>query len=415
MFVLPKLPVVSDDAIRAFVEELLQIHPHSITYPQSQGQMHRIIRLNFSDEQLVQALSKRRMILRDGESRDSLIIRVAAGGSEKAKLENEASVYIWLARNTTIPVPQILHHDSSANNPLGHKYMLMTHVLGKDGIALYKTLSPAQMDHVLDQLADHFVQLSQHPLEHIGGLRSLPDGGIAPGPVINEVHWSEPDIATHFPPGTLAADLNPSSPTGFLSWTACLTAYMRCYIYAIRVHPALSALSYLKRENILLLEHWIETINQPLFSDKLNDIPCIMAHRDLHFGQLLLDPQTCHITAVLDWEFAQVVPFPLWIKGFLWDGDTTVPWSLGVSQERKRLRKRWEERVRVRKDDGEGVRALEAQSWRCEEQKAAWDVVNYVRCIIEVTPRGIQADEARLWWDEVVKALKVFGIDQSSQ
>ena len=61
-------------------------------------------------------------------------------------------------------------------------------------------------------------------------------------------------------------------------------------------------------------------------------------------------------------------------------------------------------------DEGEGIRALAAQKWKSKDQRAAWDVVNYLRCIVEVTPRDVQADDATRWWDEVVKALEVLGI-----
>lgn len=243
----------------------------------------------------------------------------------------------------------------------------------------------------------------------------MSDGSIGPGPVIDEVQWSEPDIATYFPAGTLPTDINPSSANGYASFTDLITAYMRCYLHAIRIHTGLSSLSYLQRENIMLLEQFVDIINHSPLSEKINDVPYILAHRDLHFGQLLIDPQTCRITAVLDWEFAQIAPFPLWKRGFLWHGDPDIPWSNEVFQERKRLRGRWKERIRIKevKDGGEGVRALGAQKWKHKEQRAAWDVVNYMRCIVEVTPRGVQVDDARGWWEEVVKALKILGIEKA--
>lgn len=53
---------------------------------------------------------------------------------------------------------------------------------------------------------------------------------------------------------------------------------------------------------------------------------------------------------------------------------------------------------------------LAASDSKYKSQKAAWDVMTYMSCIVEVIPRGTQLNDVKTWWGEVVRALNVFGI-----
>lgn len=47
----------------------------------------------------------------------------------------------------------------------------MTYANGLEGSKLYPTLIKKSMTYVLDQLADHVMQLYRTPFNHVGGLR----------------------------------------------------------------------------------------------------------------------------------------------------------------------------------------------------------------------------------------------------
>lgn len=211
MDLLSRLPILSENRVRRFTCQLLSIDPLSVTFPKSQGQMHSITQLNFDGQELSQVLSQRQIALQQSESENSLILRVAAKGLQSHKLENEAAVYLWLAQNTSIPIPQIVHYDTSADNALGHGYMLMTRVLDDNSAILYKNMGATTMDYVLDQLTNHFMQSSHYRVISSNTLEAselaLKGVSIEPSLVIDEVQWSEPDIATHFPPVTSSSNV----------------------------------------------------------------------------------------------------------------------------------------------------------------------------------------------------------------
>jgi len=70
----------------------------------------------------------------------------------------------------------------------------------------------------------------------------------------------------------------------------------------------------------------------------LEDKPLIMAHQDLHLGNLLWDQQ---LTGVLDWEFSGITPIDQWIRRNTFQGfsqdiiDRAVKWKLQLAEEIK--------------------------------------------------------------------------------
>lgn len=393
------------------VKELLQsLHfpePESITFPASEGVLHQIVLLQWPEQTLKDLLITRDVVLRSDDSSTSLVLRIAGREMPHVKNENEAAALIWVASNTSIPVPRIICHDSTTENSLHEEYMIMTYAKGVEGSKLYPTLTEESMTYVLDQLADHTMQLYRAPFNHMGGLKTSSDSQIVPGPAVDETQWTVPDIEKYWPTTITFTDLNPTSPTGYPSLTEYITAYMNCYIRAISAHPALQSLPYLSYSNVQMLKSFVQAISEPHLAEEINDTIYVLAHRDLHFGNMLLDPDTARITAILDWEFAGAVAFPLWQTCFLWNGDTTVSWSEDVRAERAKLRQRWNSRV----DLLDGGQEMLAQSvWKHKSQEAAWDVMTYMRCIVEVIPRGTQLDDAKTWWGEIVHALQVLGV-----
>lgn len=157
-----------------------------------------------------------------------------------------------------------------------------------------------------------------------------------------------------------------------------------------------------------LAQSFITIINTPSIAERLNDVPLRLAHRDLHFGNILIDPATCETTGILDWEFAEVVPLPMWNtpgRPFLWNARTDEDEQ--ALQEKRRLYRVWEKRVGEREDTKE---MLERMRWS-PEQEALYVVWTYLRSIVEVCPRGPKHKDSREWWEEAKKAMDGLGED----
>ena len=64
------------------------------------------------------------------------------------------------------------------------------------------------------------------------------------------------------------------------------------------------------RDIIPQLERFVRTL--PSHTDELNNVKLRLAHKDLHFANILYDVSSGSITAMPDWEFSGVVPFTKW-------------------------------------------------------------------------------------------------------
>ena len=137
-------------------------------------------------------------------------------------------------------------------------------------------------------------------------------------------------------------------------------------------------------------------INTPEHIANVDRVKYIVAHRDMHFANIMAAPSGdgahYRITAVLDWEFSGIVPSTRWNphKAFLWNGQR----SQRAKEEQSRL---WAVFERECKDRGaEGFLAdLEPNAL----QDAMQTVVSHVRAIVEVCPKGVPEDleRARSW------------------
>ncbi|KAH0362618.1 hypothetical protein KCU65_g7933, partial [Aureobasidium melanogenum] len=296
-----------------------------------------------------------------------------------------------------MPVPRVVAYNSSANNPLGHEFILMTREPGESLADVYSSFASAQMDFFLDQLIDVNAELHKHTWSHIGGLSVDNTGHIIPGPVLEETFWFEPDILALWPAEETFKSLNISGP--YNSYTEYISAHLLRYKHAIEVHPSLDFM----RDILAQLDRFLAIISAEPMRSKLNDISLRLAHKDLHFANILVDSITARITAIIDWEFAGVVPFTRWnpSRAFLWnaqDNDTSL-------EEKTALMERYEKRARER---GLGY-LIDDAKFTSKEQESMQTAANFLRAIVEVCPRN-QASGSVMGWKEIaVKAMSDLG------
>ena len=383
------LPQLSESEVRRLTEFLSLPKPSSIEALQVTAAFHSIYLLNFShvDASALQPPGARLSQNKDGST--SLILRISGDHLPARKTNNEVAVMKWVRQNTSMPVPAVVRFDSSTNNPINREFTLLERMPGKSVDSMYNTLDEATKQKLVQQLTAFVVELNAFDWHHIGGLHL--DG--TPAPVIEDTFWFVPDVETHWAGTGMTVDtLNPRGP--YDSHGEYVAAYLACYIAAIRTHESLSWL----KDTIPRFEALIAKLPS---LEGLDKTKLVLAHKDLHFANIMAT-ENGTVTAVLDWEFAGVVPVNRWdpVRAFLWSGE----YSESADAEKAKLRAIFESRLQ---DDG-------VDKWWEEgidtNVMAVWDVLRFVRALVEVCPRGQRAEQAKQWHEEAKIALTKLGV-----
>ncbi|KAI4754833.1 hypothetical protein E4T52_13113 [Aureobasidium sp. EXF-3400] len=387
---------IREDHVRSLLDTLSSPCPQSIHRLKVTADFHIIFVITYTAADLKSWSSTKNIELPIGSTAE-LILRVSGNHISKLKTENEAAVLSWLHKNTNIPVPHVVAYDSSNDNPLQHEYILMTREPGKSLADVYSSFDSAQMDTILDQLIDINAELHKHTWFHIGGLSFDNDGQITPGPVLEETFWFEPDILALWPAGETVDSLNISGP--FTSYTQYISAHLLKYRHAIEIHLSLDFM----HDILPQIDRFLANITSEPMQTKLDNIPLRLAHKDLHFANILVDPATARITSIIDWEFAGVVPFTRWnpSRAFLWNAQD----SETSKAEKTTLMERYEKKVRNR---GLGY-LVDDSKFASKEQEDMQTVANFLRAIVEVCPRSQASESVMSWKETAVKAMTELG------
>lgn len=167
------IPKCSTKDIKEVTRSLHFPQPESTSFSASEDSLHQIVVLEWSEQGPRDMLAARRTAPRSDDPSTSLILCIAGRKTSHAKNENEATALIWVALNTSIPVPRIVCHDSTTNNPLHEEYMIMKYANGIEDSKLYPRLTDESMVYLLDQLVEHVIQLYRSSLNHMGGLKTM--------------------------------------------------------------------------------------------------------------------------------------------------------------------------------------------------------------------------------------------------
>ena len=140
------------------------------------------------------------------------------------------------------------------------------------------------------------------------------------------------------------------------------------------------------------------------YSQDLNEHKHVLTHGDLHFGNIMCDPTSAKITGILDWEFSTVLPVPLWNPGkaFLWNGKNI----LESTMEQRKMHQVFRSICKERNPE------LLAD-WDVKEQEpyaSISTVLNFVRAIVEVCPRGQKSDTVEEWVQAAENAMARLGL-----
>jgi hypothetical protein len=382
---------VSEDDIRALIESLDLPSPQLVSPLSTTAEYHSIYVLSFPSA--VAAILSPALVTRPDDDHVQLILRISGNHLPRIKTINEVAVMSWVRQNTRIPVAEVVRFDASTDNPLGHEYTLLHRLPGVAASDIYDRLSPEDLDRLIDQMVDIVHQTHNMSWHGVFGLQLENNGEIVPGPVVEETFWHSPDVAKYWPNSESVESLNISGP--YESYTDYIAAAVRVYQRAIRVHPTLEKM----RDLLPRLDGFVEALSK---HPELNDTRYILAHKDLHFGNVMYDELSGRITGILDWEFSSVVPAPRWnpVRAFLWNGR----YAPEATEERNRLNKLFNERCLARGL----VSLIEETKFSSTLQQTMQDVANYLRAIVEVSPRRQKPEMVPSWRASLEEGLTAF-------
>lgn len=297
----------TDAQITSLLNSLGSPQPTSIRSLTSSGAFHTIYTITYGASDLLTWLNAKSVPM--DHNYTELILRISGNHIPERKTENEVAILSWLSMNTSIPVPRVVAFDSTCYNVLEKEFIFLTREPGECLADVFHTFNDKQIDYILNQLVDVLVELHKHPSKHIGGLCFSDTDHVVPGPVLEETFWHVADISQYWPEGESFSTLNISGP--YHSYVAYITAHIERYIHAITIHTSL----HFMHDTLPLLETFLSKMKEPAMAEILNNVKLRLSHKDLHFGNILVDPFSARITSILDWEFSGVVPYPRWNPG----------------------------------------------------------------------------------------------------
>ncbi|KAI9737746.1 MAG: hypothetical protein M1834_009114 [Cirrosporium novae-zelandiae] len=396
----PYLPEPFEDStILELLDSISFPHPTSIQFMNVIAFYHLLYKLSFPSEVIASKLPLHAR--KPTGTTTELILRVAGEHIPKIKTENEAAVITWVRNNTKVPVPSIVHFDSSCSNALKCEYIILTLCPGQNLGDLCNSMGAPEIDSILDQIADILVELHQQPWTHIGGLHFSPAGDIVPGPLLEETFCYVTNSERYWGPEEHYEEI--SLVTGpFYTYVDYITAHLRKCIWYIHNRPKTLQpllLPLIPRVKALL----------PILASKassLNDVKLRLAHKDIHFANLLYDPSTQNLTGLVDWEFSGVVPFTKWnpVMSFPWNGRKTKKDFLRT----RPLYGRFEERCKERGLDW----LLQDAQFKSRDQEEMQKATDLLQTIIAMRIKGYKDIMPRMegWLKDLELCLEYFGV-----
>ncbi|EQB51638.1 hypothetical protein CGLO_08797 [Colletotrichum gloeosporioides Cg-14] len=328
----------------------------------------------------------------DEDGSVTLVLRVSGDHLPRIKTENEIAMMRWVREHTSVPVPAVVRWDSGCENVLGCEFSLLERVRGCSADKVFWGMSDAVRRKVVEQLVGFLAELREMSAwKHVGGLRVDEAGEIVPGPVVDEWFWMAPMVERFWSgTGETVESLNPVDGP-FPSWGKHVDAALGRYVHVISRHAALQW----ARELVPRLEGLRAWVREEEHEREMGDTVYVLAHRDLHLANVMVDEANGTVTGVLDWEFGGVVPGPRWDppNAFLY------PWG-GEGKEARRERDRMRGWAReVCRERGIGENVVDGVK-HTEVQERVHLVVNHVRAICELWRENRENERA---WGKVVE------------
>ena len=228
------------------------------------------------------------------------------------KTASEVATYSYLREHTTIPVPRIIAHSSSAENELGCEWILMEEVPGVPLESVWKDIDLETKKIPSKLIADFWRQLQEQRFSAIGNLYFRKDidafnGAVRVLPTKDEKYVLGPIVTIYLFEGGRKIRL-PRNLGPYSNDEEYMTALADSEREDMKLLLSADARSlhdfdeelYEDAEDIVKLLNKLQLISAALFPSRPRDFS--LFHPDLSLDNILVDPATYEITGIVDWE-----------------------------------------------------------------------------------------------------------------
>ncbi|KAF9522942.1 hypothetical protein CPB83DRAFT_863683 [Crepidotus variabilis] len=222
--------------------------------------------------------------------------------AQDAVVLSEAATLLFLANQTSVPVPRVFKvvPPSTRDNLVGVGYLLMEKVAGKP--MDWSSLNALSKRKVLEQLADIFHSIYEHPFPLIGCLH------INNHPLAAFTSASAFSISHLVAEGALSQKEDGS--TGFLGPFTSTCEYLKASVASNTLCVSSRESQTSSISHYLALEKSFNRLASRYNFSATKPENFYLRHMDDKGDHILLD-DVYNIVAIIDWEWAQTLPEPL--------------------------------------------------------------------------------------------------------
>ncbi|PIA13841.1 hypothetical protein COEREDRAFT_83208 [Coemansia reversa NRRL 1564] len=247
------------------------------------------------------------------------VVQIPKHDVPQGVLESEVLSVAYVGENTSIPVSDVLAYNFSADNPIGVPYVILQRMAGEPLSDHWTHLGARQKRKVLDHIAEIVVQLSRLTFPAIGSL-IIANGSLAIGPLLHARQCENGYVQLD----TIITGSNQSATHRYGPFTST------CTYYHAMIRASLDALQLLEEFTATepsLSQIELETYASLVDQFVVNDDCFVLMPESLDFHHFLIDPQTCNITAVVDWTFCGTRPLTSLVQPPPFTFDDTPRWE----------------------------------------------------------------------------------------
>ncbi|KAE8376630.1 phosphotransferase enzyme family-domain-containing protein [Aspergillus bertholletiae] len=233
--------------------------------------------------------------------KDKFLFRVTLPVDPFFKTESEVATLAFLRQKTSIPVPEVVAWSSTSDNALGYEWVLLKKIEGVPLEQRWRSISMDTKLQICERLAAYATELRSLPFDQIGSLYF--EG-------INARTESGSSTDNSQPIKFMSSYIGKGVDVGQMMQTAWITS-------GVEIAQSEDASDIDSDCDEDLVEEAPDMLNVcetaqgmivRLFPSADPDTGHTLYHHDLNLNNIIVDPASLRINAVIDWEMVCVLP-----------------------------------------------------------------------------------------------------------